>query len=186
MIYAPALSAPVELYILRHGEAGKRLAAGSKDSERPLTVAGEQEVKEIAGALVDLGIKLDFVAASPLARARQTAEIVVKKLKVKKGKFELWNELKPEGSRLALYSKLAQFKPGDSVMVVGHEPYLSSLVGDLMFDSQGSSSGGGSNGRIVLKKAGLARVSVTSLRPRARGELRWLLTPRHMRRMMTT
>ncbi|UVS68280.1 phosphohistidine phosphatase SixA [Nitrososphaera viennensis] len=167
----------MDLYILRHGEAGKRLAAGSKDSERPLTVTGEEEVMEIAGALADLGVKLDFVAASPLARARQTAEIVVKKLKIKKGKFELWDELKPEGSRVALYSKLARFKPEDSVMVVGHEPYLSSLVRDLAFDGQG-------DGRIVLKKAGLAKVGVTSLRPRAKGELRWLLTPRHMKRMV--
>jgi phosphohistidine phosphatase len=162
----------VELYILRHGEAGKRLAAGSMDSERALTVTVEEEVMEIAGALFDLGLKLDFIAASPLARARQTAEIVVRKLKVKKGKFELWDELKPEGSRLALYSKLGQFKPGDSVMVVGHEPYLSSLVRDLVFDGQGG-------GRIALKKAGLAKVGMTSLRPRAKGELQWLLTPRH-------
>lgn len=167
----------MELYILRHGEAGKRLAAGGTDSERALTITGEKEVREIANALFDLGIKLDFIATSPLARARQTAEIVVKKLKVKRGKFELWDELKPEGSRLALYSKLALFKPGDSVMVVGHEPYLSSLVSDLVFDGQGG-------GRVVLKKAGLAKVSVTSLRPRAKGELRWLLTPRHMKRMM--
>ena len=56
MIYAPALSAAVELYILRHGEAGKRLAAGGKDSERPLTVTGEEDVKEIAGALASLGV----------------------------------------------------------------------------------------------------------------------------------
>jgi phosphohistidine phosphatase len=177
LIYAPALSAPVELYILRHGEAGKRLAAGGKDSERPLTVTGEEEVKEIAGALAVLGVKLDFVAASPLVRASRTAEIVAKKLKIKKSKFELWDELKPEGSRQALYGRLARFKPGDSVMVVGHEPYLSSLICDLVLDGQGG-------GRIALKKAGLARVGVTTLRPKAKGELRWLLTPRHMKRMV--
>ncbi|MEO9363782.1 MAG: phosphohistidine phosphatase SixA [Nitrososphaera sp.] len=166
----------MELYILRHGEAGKRLAAGGMDSERPLTVTGEAEVKEIAGALAGLGVKLDFVAASPLARASRTAEIVTRKLKIKKGKFELWDELKPEGSRQALYSKLVQFKPDDSVMVVGHEPYLTSLIRDLAFDGQGG-------GRIALKKAGLAKVGVTTLRPKAKGELRWLLTPRHMKRM---
>ena len=170
----------MELYILRHGEAGKRLVAGSKDSERPLTFTGEEEVKEIANALAGLGLKPDFIAASPLARARQTAEIVAKKLKVKKGKFELWDELKPEGSRLALYSKIAQFKPDESVMIVGHEPFLSDLVGDLIFDGKAN------NARIVLKKAGLAKVGLTSLRPKAKGELRWLLTPRHMKRMWRT
>jgi phosphohistidine phosphatase len=165
------------LYILRHGQAGKRLAVGSsKDSERPLTVTGKDEVKEISKALIDLGIKIDFIASSPLARALQTAEIVVKKLNVKKSKFEIWNELKPEGSRIALYSKLEQFKPGDSVMVVGHEPYLSTLVCDLIFDGQG-------DGHIILKKAGIAKINVTSLIPKASGELRWLLTPRQMKQM---
>ena len=63
----------MELYILRHGEAGKRLAAGGKDSERALTVTGEQEVREVAAGLAELEIKPDFVASSPLARARQSS-----------------------------------------------------------------------------------------------------------------
>jgi phosphohistidine phosphatase len=172
------LSAPVELYILRHGEAGKRIAAGSKDSERALTVAGEQEVREVAAGLAELGVRPNFVAASPLARAQQTAEIAVKKLKVKKNNFQLWDELKPEGSRLELYARLAKFKADDSVMIVGHEPYLSSLVRDLAFDGQGSA-------RITLKKAGLAKVDITAFRPKAKGELRWLLTPRHLKRIGT-
>lgn len=164
----------MDLYVLRHGEAGKRLAAGSKDSERALTVAGAKEVEEIAGAIAKLGIKPDLVATSPLARAHQTAAIVAKKLKIK-NKLQDWDELKPEGSRIKLYERLARFKPEASVMVVGHEPYLSSLVSELAFEGQ--------KGRVVMKKGGLARVGVTSLRPRPKGELRWLLTPRIMKRM---
>ncbi|HEX6068123.1 MAG TPA: phosphohistidine phosphatase SixA [Nitrososphaera sp.] len=165
----------MDLYVLRHGEAGRRLAAGSKDSERALTVAGAKEVEEIAGAIATLGVKPDLVATSPLARSRQTAVIVAKKLKIKKEKLQDWDELKPEGSRAKLYEKLARFKPEASVMVVGHEPYLSTLVSELVFDGQ--------KGRIVLKKGGFARVGVTSFRPKPRGELRWLLTPKHMKRM---
>lgn len=175
MIYVPHVPAHVDLYVLRHGEAGKRLAAGSKDSERALTVAGAKEVEEIASAIARLGIKPDIIATSPLARARQTAIIVAKRLKVKKDKLQDWDELKPEGSRAKLYERLARFKPDASVMIVGHEPYLSSLVSELAFD--------GLKGRIAMKKAGLARVDVVSLRPRARGELRWLLTPKIMKRM---
>jgi phosphohistidine phosphatase len=170
----PHVPAHVDLYVLRHGEAGKRLAAGSKDSERALTVAGAKEVEEIAGAIAKLGIKPDLVATSPLARAHQTAAIVAKKLKIK-NKLQDWDELKPEGSRIKLYERLAKFKPEASVMVVGHEPYVSSLVSDLAFDGQ--------KGRVVMKKAGLARVGVTSLRPKPKGELRWLLTPKIMKRM---
>lgn len=174
MIYVPHVLAPVDLYVLRHGEAGKRLAAGAKDSERALTVAGEKEVEEIAGAIATLGVKPDLVATSPLARARQTAVIVAKRLKIK-NKLQDWDELKPEGSRMKLYERLARMKPEASVMVVGHEPYLSSLVSELAFDGQ--------RGRVVMKKASLARVAVASFRPRPRGELRWLLTPKVMKRI---
>jgi phosphohistidine phosphatase len=165
----------VELYILRHGEAGKRIPSGSKDSGRPLTVAGQEEVVEVARALDRLGVRFDFVATSPLKRARQTAGAVAKVLKVKKGNLEEWNELKPEGGRAELYRKLSQFKPESSVLVVGHEPYLSTMVSEIVFD--------GGNGRIVMKKAGLAKITVASFQPKIKGELRWLLTPKHFKKV---
>lgn len=174
MIYAPLLPARVDLYILRHGEAGKRLSAGRKDSERALTVAGKKDMEQIADALAALGVKLDLMATSPIARSRQTAAIVAKKLKVKKDKLQEWDELKPEGSRVKLYERLIRLKPETSIMVVGHEPYLSSLLSELVFD--------GEKGRIVMKKAGLARVNVISFKSKPKGELRWLLTPRIMKR----
>ena len=165
----------MELYVLRHGEAGKRIPSGSKDSERPLTVAGLEEVEEVASALAELGVSFDFVATSPLKRARQTADAVAKVLKVKKGSVEEWGELKPEGRRPDLYRKLSQFKPESSVLVVGHEPYLSTMVSEIAF---GSGAGG-----IVLKKAGLAKLTVTSFQPKIKGELRWLLTPKHLKKV---
>ncbi len=164
----------VELYVLRHGEAGKRLQAGSKDSERALTVAGREEVELVATTLSKLDVKLDFIATSPLKRASQTAEIVAKALKVKKGTMEEWNELKPEGKRQELYRRLSQFKQESSVLVVGHEPYLSAMIGEIAFGVAGS---------VVLKKAGLAKIGVTSLQPRIRGDLRWLLTPKHLKKI---
>lgn len=173
----------VQLYILRHGEAGKRVAAGSaaaaRDSERALTVAGREEVEEIADALSKLGIKPDLVATSPLKRARQTADIAAKRLKVKKGSLAEWDELKPEGRRADLYKKLAQSagKPDSEVMIVGHEPQLSTLIAEVVF-------GAPAPGKIVLKKAGLAKVTITSFQPSLKGELRWLLAPKHMKRMV--
>ena len=37
--------------------------------------------------------------------------------------------------------------------------------------------GSGKHRSIVLKRSGLAKISVTSLNPKLKGELRWLLTP---------
>ena len=165
----------MELYILRHGEAGKRLQAGSKDSERALTIMGQEEVQQIARALARLGVQLDFIATSPLKRAYQTAVIVAKELNIKKGNVQEWNELKPEGKRQDLYRKLVQFNLESSIMIVGHEPNLSSAVAEIVF--------GDGIGGIVLKKAGLARLDVISFQPRIKGCLKWLLTPKQLRKI---
>jgi len=165
----------VELYILRHGEASKPISNAGKDSERPLTVTGHEEVMQVAMALDKLGVRFDFVATSPLKRARQTAEAFVKIFNVKKGGLEEWAELKPEGKTRELYHKLSQFKPESSVLVVGHEPYLSTMISEIVFD--------GGTGRIVLKKAGLAKITIMTFHPKIKGELRWLLTPKHLKKI---
>ncbi|HEX2014481.1 MAG TPA: histidine phosphatase family protein, partial [Nitrososphaera sp.] len=133
------------------------------------------EVQTIAKALGKLNVNFDFVATSPLKRSLQTAEIVADTMKLKKGKLEQWNELKPEGSRLELYRKLSQFKQQSSVLVVGHEPYLTTIIGEIAF--------GNGTGGIVLKKSGLAKIGLTALQPKLKGELRWLLTPRHLKKL---
>src|SRR5919197_3008107 len=162
----------MDIFILRHGEAGKKVATGAKDSERPLTVAGQKEVADIANSLKDLEIKFDLIISSPLKRAHQTAAIVAKIFKKEK-KMEDWNELKPEGNRQELYRKLSsptQFKQYSSVLVVGYEPYLTDMISDIISDGNG-------DGHIVVKKAGLARIGTTSFTPpNLHGELKWLLT----------
>ena len=169
----------MDIFILRHGEAGKKVATGAKDSERPLTVAGQKEVADIANSLKDLEIKFDLIISSPLKRAHQTAAIVAKIFKKEK-KMEDWNELKPEGNRQELYRKLSSptaNKQYSSVLIVGHEPYLTDMISDIISDGED-----GVGGHIVLKKAGLARIGITSFTPpNIHGELKWLLTPKHMK-----
>jgi phosphohistidine phosphatase len=100
--------------------------------------------------------------------------------------MEDWDELKPEGKSLDLYRKLSsspQLKKHLSVLVVGHEPYLSNMIGEIIADTNGDGGGGGS-AHIVLRKAGLAKIRVTcSNSNKMQGELKWLLTPRHMKNM---
>ena len=165
----------MDLFILRHGEAGQRVSAGRGDFQRPLTAAGQKEVSDIATSLKDLGIKLDIVISSPLKRAHQTASIVAKTFKIEK-KMQCWAELSPEGNRLDLYNKLLQLKQQSSVLVVGHEPYLSEMISEMIFE-------GNNGGRIDLKKTGLARIRIVSSTPKFQGELRWLLTPKLLRNM---
>ncbi|MGI0069413.1 MAG: phosphohistidine phosphatase SixA [Nitrosotalea sp.] len=163
----------MDLFILRHGDAGRRSATFRDDSKRPLTVDGKEEVGEIAKGLLALGIELDYIFTSPLLRSKQTAEIIFNNIKCKNPMSEL-DELKPEGNKLQLYKKLSTLKQDSSILIVGHEPYLSELVGEAI-------SGGSS--RIDLKKAGLVRIRTISFLPKIQGELRWLLTPKHLKRI---
>jgi phosphohistidine phosphatase len=66
----------MELFILRHGEAGKRLSSAIGDRSRPLTSTGNAEVLEEARALKSIGIKFNVIVTSPLKRAYETANIV--------------------------------------------------------------------------------------------------------------
>jgi len=109
------------------------------------------------------------IGASPLKRALQTAEIVAKALDLKKA-LEVWDELKPEGDRKVLYKRLSKMKRDSSVLIVGHEPYLTTAIGELIT--------GGHEAAIVLKKAGLAKIEISIFSPVPKAELRWLLTPR--------
>ena len=167
----------MELYLLRHGEAGKRLPAATKDEDRALTVAGREEIQRIGESLANDGFEFDTVATSPLRRAKETAMIVNRALK-RRAQVEEWTELSPEGSRVTLYRRLAKLKPESSILCVGHEPYLTTSIGEII--GVGERRG---TVRIVLKKGGLARLSVSRFTPEVSGELRWLLTPRQIRRL---
>lgn len=149
----------------------------AKDMERALTATGKEEVEEVGEAMSELGLKFDVVATSPLKRAKDTAAIVNRAMN-RKAEVEEWHELSPEGNRDALYRRLGKLRSTSAVLCVGHEPYLTSAINDI--------AGGGSEKgvvRIVLKKAGLARLKVTGFSPKISGELRWLLTPKQIRRM---
>jgi len=96
--------------------------------------------------------------------------------------MENWDELKPEGNRKELYRKLSQkFKQDSSILIVGHEPYLSTLIGEVISEGNRVGTAGG---LVVLKKAGLAKVRITSSSHQMiHGELSWLLTPKHMKKI---
>jgi phosphohistidine phosphatase len=162
----------IDLFILRHGEAGNRMTVVEDDSERPLTPEGRIEMQKIAKSLKAVGLQSNRIFTSPLRRARETAEIVAKSLKIPI--FEEWDELKPDGNKTGLYRKLARLERNSRVMLVGHEPYLSSMIGEII---------GATTSRIVLKKGGLGEVRINSFSPHISGELRWLLTPKMIVKM---
>ena len=161
----------MELFILRHGEAGQRLSSNPSDRQRSLTATGKEEVMEVAKALKEFGTKFDLIASSPLKRAYETAAIVAKIFKMS-NKLQTWSELAPEGVRSELYRKICRLRQEYSILLVGHEPQLSEIVNEIIHKSRLKSA------KIVIRKAGLVRIRVIASNPVLYGELRWLLTPK--------
>ena len=66
-----------ELYMIRHGLAGKSLEDETMDDERPLKKKGKEKMKEIAKGLERTENMLSIsVLTSPLLRSKESAEIV--------------------------------------------------------------------------------------------------------------
>ncbi|HET7147609.1 MAG TPA: histidine phosphatase family protein [Candidatus Nitrosopolaris sp.] len=165
----------MDLYLLRHGDSGKRmaLAAGGNSGDVPLTIVGREEIAIIARSVKGLNLKFSAIVTSPLKRAVQTAKIMAKVLAIE-NTVTVWNDLVPEGNRTKLYTRLNQYARESSILMIGHEPYLSSMMYEMIFQKNRINQ----RGRINLKKAGLAKIRIISLTPNISGELRWLLTPR--------
>jgi len=122
-----------------------------------------------------MGLRPGLILSSPLLRAKQTAEIVAKLLKLKK-RLKFSDELKPDGSVKNLFRQLNEVKPApENILLVGHEPYLSRLISLLV--------SGGENAAIDFKKGGLCKLEVEKLRSGSCANLLWLLTPKQMKLM---
>ena len=172
----------MDLFILRHGCAGNRLSDPMKDTKRQLTISGKKEVVEIAKSLKKLGVNFNVIISSPLARAFQTAKIIAKEYKLIE-QIEQSEELKPNGSKDFLYNKLSKSNIDSVILIVGHEPYLSSMINDIISKNDTDRNYNTNHNNIILKKAGLSRIKITSTVPKLKGELRWLLTPRILKKI---
>lgn len=171
----------MELFILRHGETSKRLSR-SGGLDRPLTYTGTTDIKNIADSIKKLRIKIDLIVTSPLSSCKQTGEII-NDLFNKRIPIIICNHLKPEGELLDFYNKISKYKDTSSILIVGHEPYLSSMINDIISKNDADRNYNKNNNNIILKKAGLSRIKITSTVPKLKGELRWLLTPRILKKI---
>jgi phosphohistidine phosphatase len=154
-----------------------------KDTKRQLTVSGKKEVVEIAKSLKKLGVNFNVIISSPLTRAFQTAKIIAKEYNLTE-QIEQSEELKPNGSKDSLSNKLSKLSIDSVILIVGHEPYLSSMINDIISNNADTDRNYNTNhNNIILKKAGLSRIKITSTVPKLKGELRWLLTPRILKKL---
>lgn len=166
----------MNIYILRHGIAVERETPGfDNDADRPLLPKGEHRLRAAGAAMRKMELSFDLILSSPFLRAKQTAGIIAKELKLKQ-RVQFSDALTPGGSFKSLVRQLNDLEPvPENVLLVGHEPYLSRLISLLI--------SGDETTRLDVKKGGLCGLEADSLCAGSCAELNWLLTPSQMELM---
>ena len=114
------------LYLVRHGEAKSK----QEDPDRPLNDQGRQNVERMATWAADSGLPVDQIRHSGKRRAEQTAGIFVRRLQPPAGAIAI-EGIDPNDDVRPLAQSLDQ--DSGHLMLVGHLPFLSRLVGQLLF-----------------------------------------------------
>ncbi|MGH7843287.1 MAG: SixA phosphatase family protein [Candidatus Binataceae bacterium] len=163
------------LYVLRHAQAGERVA-GPDDDARRLTADGRERMRAAAIGMRRLGLKLDAILTSPLPRASETAAIVAKVYDGRPRPQVL--EALSGALPAQVAAALSPYHSLGHVMIVGHEPQLSALTSILLTGSPDLL-------RSRLKKGSCLALEFTSTVEAGSGELLWMLTQRQLRSLGT-
>ncbi len=155
------------LYLVRHAWAGEHGDPRWPDDDlRPLTKDGVKRFSEVVKRLADRDFAPELVATSPLVRARQTADVIVRLLPEEPELIEL-EELAPGSQLDRLMAWTNQHARGRSVAWVGHAPDISHWAGGLL---------GGAPSAFRFSKGAVAAIDFEDRLERGAGELRWLVT----------
>ena len=152
----------MNLYLLRHGEALD--GSQNPDGERPLSNHGVQQAAAVGRFCRDRGIRFDHVFCSPLLRARQTAETVLRESGT--ALMKTTDALVSASDPHLILQELRTLE-GDEILIVGHEPHLSKTVSLLL--------GLDDRSRVEMKTCSLACVATAAAPGPGRGILRWLI-----------
>jgi phosphohistidine phosphatase len=154
---------PIQLYLLRHADAGDPMSWTGDDADRPLSAKGRRQARRLGKMLAHLGWKPDLSLTSPKLRAADTARIVGRAV-------DAAPEEEPvlaSGFGLDDLGKvLAAHPAAKRVLLVGHDPDFSALASAL------------TGAAIELRKGAIARIDMREASSAAgKGALRWLIPP---------
>lgn len=164
----------MELIIIRHAVAEERedfKKKGLEDNLRPLTLKGRKKMQKVCVFLQDYVEDIDVVVTSPLTRARQTAEII-SQIYFEAQVVEA-PELAPQSPPQAFLKWLrVQGRNHKRIVIVGHEPHLSSFTSYML--------SGKPESFIDFKKSGVIGLELESFAQAEAGsaQLMYYLPPR--------
>jgi len=161
------------LVLVRHAIAAERGDEYPDDELRPLTRPGRARMAQAVRGLRVLDLEIEVVFTSPLTRARETADILVKGLEPAPKLMES-PALAPGGRPEDVASSILGARAfRAAAALVGHEPDLGELAAWLL----------GARAPLPFKKGGMARIDVTPPVAAGSGQLVWFATPKMLRAM---
>ena len=163
----------MNLYLMRHANAGLARGNPALDAKRALIKEGKEQCMLMARVLSALKVQVDVVVSSPLKRALQTAQFVGTELGYE-AKVEVSPALAPGAEFADFQEMLAKYAGCEGVLAVGHNPNVFQFLGRLV-----SGNGGAA---IRMRKGSIARVDLEHHPPR----LQWLIDPRTARNIYGT
>ena len=166
----------MNLYILRHAIAVERDPLGMEDdSKRELTSKGAAKMRRIATGMLAMGLQFDLILSSPYLRTRQTADIVADVFDVRE-RLRFTENLTPgTGAEKVIEEVLKHYKKKENILLVGHEPMLSTMISILI--------SGEPTLPITMKKAGLCCLTIPVLSYGRCAVLEWLLQPSQLAKL---
>jgi phosphohistidine phosphatase len=115
----------MQLYLVQHGAA----KSDAEDPQRRLTAEGAKTVERMAEHLSVLRLRVVCIEHSDKERARQTAEIMAAHLCPAEGTRQV-SGMAPNDEVGPMRERLQD--ESESLMMIGHLPYLSRLVSVLL------------------------------------------------------
>jgi phosphohistidine phosphatase len=162
----------MNVILFRHGPAGDPdPSRWPNDADRPLTPRGIEKTRAAARGLRRHIGSAAFILTSPYVRALGTARVVADVLGVMQ--VETLDALACGGSPRAILTALSRMAPDQTVILVGHEPDLGVLAGNMI----------GAGRSLPLKKAGACEIEFLGEAQAGSGELIWFASPKLLRRI---
>jgi phosphohistidine phosphatase len=161
----------VDLYFIRHADAIPLGEGGiNNDEDRPLTDEGRAQSRALAAGLKRLDVRLGTVLTSPLVRARQTAEDLVKEWGSAAPDIRVCDQLAP-GAKAKRLARFLRELDGQSLALVGHMPDLAEHAAWFI---------GSKKAQVDFAKGGVAFIRCSDEPRKSSGMLIWLATPEWM------
>src|SRR5208337_3814763 len=121
----------MNLYIMRHANAGLTRDNPLLDDKRSLVKEGKEQCILMARTLNALKVQVDVIVSSPLKRARQTAQLVGTEMGYD-AKVEVSPALGPDADYADFQQMLAHYAEYEGVLAVGHNPNVFNFLGRLI------------------------------------------------------